>query len=147
MADFTGTLDTYGMFPDVRDIARVEFDLTSEYQTVLEGEKGKTRMFSPTSGDSVTPFAVIANFDSIDHTVETRLSDGVNTFQLPQTADVPIAAGVCGPLLIGQPPALLEGWSLQMRVTVDPAVRPCRAILGYTDTNLSPVRTDQGGAF
>ncbi len=146
--DFADTLDAYMNYLDFRDRTRVAVDLTTDYQTVLAGVQGKSRMLASGGGDFSQLFAAIANFDSITHIIEARLSDGVNVIQLPSVGPAPIAIGALEELELNNAMAnLQEGWSLQMRTTVAPALNPCRAILAYTDTNLSPVRTDQGGAY
>jgi hypothetical protein len=148
LVDFTGTLDAYMSYFDRREQTRVAVNLTTVYQTVLSGAQGKSRMLAIGGEDNSEPYAVVSNFDSIDHTIEARLSDGVNTIQLPAAAVAPVVAGTVEDLDVFEAFAnLQEGWSLQLRTTVDVVDRPCRAILAYTDTNLSPVRTNQGGAF
>lgn len=146
---FTGSLDGYVSYFDVRDIHRSQFDLTTEFQTVLTGEQGKMLFFTRVGEEGSRLTATVANFDSIAHTIEARLSDGVITIPLPHVASSPIDIGTVGQLGLSYPPtlSLLEGWTLDIRTTVDAATRPCRLLLGHTDTNLSPVRTNQGGAY
>lgn len=145
--DFPGTLDCYASYLDYRDFKRVAFDLTETFQTILEGVQGKARLLGRGGEDFGEFFAVVANFDTADRTVELRISDGTNTFLIPQASATAIPDGEMAVLDVPLLPALLEGWTLEARITDAVDDNPCRLILGYTDTNLSPVRTDQGGAF
>lgn len=146
---FSGALDAYMNYRDYRDYTRVSVDLTDAYQTVLQGEQGKSKMLGLGAQDFGELFLVVANFDSVNHTLEARITDGVNTVQLPDFAATfaPVVAGTLSSVTAYPPPYLEEGWSLQVRVTLAQVLRPCRLILAYTDTNLAPVRTNQGGAF
>ncbi len=144
---FTGALDAYMNYRDFRDFTRVAVDLTDEFQTLLVGVKGKSRALSQGGQEFEERFAVIANFDSIDHTIEARITDGVNTVALPSLAATPVVAGTLVSASPNGYPYLEEGWSLQVRMTVVSTLRPCRFIVAYTDTNLAPVRTNQAGAF
>lgn len=144
---FTGALDAYMSYFDYRDYTRVAVDLTDAYQDLFQGVQGKSRMLGRGGQDFGQVFAVIANFDSVDHTIEVRITDGVNTVQLPSFAATPVVAGTLVQASAYGVSHLEEGWVLQARMTVAEAARPCRFITAYTDTNLAPVRTDQGGAF
>jgi hypothetical protein len=146
---FTGSIDGHVSFTDTRDMARVETDLTTEFQTVLGGVQGRARFLSPlgASGLPTPAYGGFLNFDNIDHTIQARLTDGVNTIVLPGfEASSPVLAGQSFNLSSNNI-AFLEGWALQMRTTVAAAVAPMRVMMMYTDTNLSPVRDNQAGAY
>lgn len=140
-------LNAHNRYFDIRDVTRVSANLANAApQTLLSGIQGKARLFTPKLSELDDSYAAIANFDSVDHNVEVYLSDGVNTIQITQLSGL-VPAGTMTPIPSFAMPTLLEGWSVSARVVEDIVSAPCTAIFGYTDTNLSPVRSNQGGAY
>ena len=146
------SIQTICNYLDIRDVTRGTLALTEEVQEILAGVRGKARLFNRAGEEDSEVLAIIANFDSIEHNVEISLSDGVTTFVF--TTSVTVAANdgqsaAVNPFLEATgSPVLLEDFSISARL-LEPLAGDgsVQLIFGYTDTNLSPVRTDQGGAY
>jgi len=144
------SIQAFAHFLDVRDTVRGTLSLTEALQTVLSGAQGKTRFATAAGTEGDSSIMAICNFDSVDHNVDWFLSDGVNSFKF--FTSVVLANDGQNPsvqpaLDLNNSPYLLEGWTLSAQLqepTVDAGVS---LVYGYTDTNLSPVRSDQGGAY
>ena len=145
------SIQAFWHFHDLRDVVVPGvLSLSTALQTVLAGAQGKTRFASLAGSEAEEVMMSICNFDSIDHNIAWFLSDGVDSFRF-FTSTVLANDGQNPSVKPGLDfqinPYLLEGWTLSaqlLEATVDAEVT---LNFGYTDTNLSPVRSDQGGAY
>lgn len=146
------SIQTFCNYLDIRHVTRGTLSLTEAVQELLAGVKGKARLFNRVGEEDSEVIAAILNFDSVDHDIEISLSDGVTSFVL-STAITVLAndaqnVSVKAFLDASGNPVLLEDFSISARI-LEPLAGDgsVQLLFGYTDTNLAPVRTDQGGAF
>ena len=147
MGPGAGTGDFYASHLDVRNLTRHSVDVTAIFpntQPLLTVDEDGVVLFTPfvtVGGYS----AGLYNFDVAPHTVRIFFTDGVNSGEVP-AASGPVAAGAVSTFPLTY---LKKGQSLSVCLDLgNPApVKPARLIACLQQTNLSPVRPDQGGAF
>jgi hypothetical protein len=152
-------IDAQTFYSDVRGPVRAALDVTAVDPAVAPAggnpALAQTLLTQAVAG-SVSypgislPVHVLVNFDTVAHKFHVYLTDGTSTIELTNTASpVPVAPNTVVPLsTLCVVPALAPGWSVKISLAVvGVAVRAPRVITGYTQTNETPARNDQAGAY
>lgn len=151
----TGSFDCVVQAPTVRGPVRVATDVDAveaivaaggnpaNADTILESTEDGSVLVS-IFGEENT-YGVIHNYDSVAHTYQLFISNGTLTIEISDTDTPPsVAAGEMAGIEI---PSLPPGWSALMSIGEAIVDFAPRVILGPSSVNLTPTRTNQGGAF
>jgi hypothetical protein len=141
LTNFTG----YSFWEDVRAGGRQDTAIEDTNKTiVLDGARDGNARFPLGEMAQLVPVQFF-NFDTIPHNFTFFVSDGVSDVEL---ISLVVGAGLANPgTALIDPVALPPGWSLKVKMLEAVATRAPFVLAAYVDTNLSPVRQDQGGAY
>lgn len=142
---------------DVRGLRRIATDISAVEAIVAPGGSAAAAdlVYENTSDDTVDVFftdpalmsyAAIHNYDSVDHTYQLFITDGLQTIEISKSfaPGISVNANRTGLFTL---PALQPGWSVRMSLGEDVVDFDPRCIISPFQTNFDVARNDQAGAY
>lgn len=146
-----GEVTAYSSWNDVNGVERHVIDLgatpTGIFPDVAEGDALKLALARPAG---VAASAYILNYDSVAHgsALAMSITDGVNTVPFQQVAGADANPGATGNLFsVDAGAGFPEGGNILVSDSVAVATKSPKIMIAFVRTNVSDVKTYQGGAY